>query len=184
MKSLCVFLGARFGNRPDYAEAARALGEEMARRGLHLVYGGGGIGLMGILADAALAAGGRVTGVIPDFLADPEVAHRGLTELRVVASMHERKALMAELADGFVVLPGGLGTLEECFEVLTWGQLGVHGKPCGVLNVAGYWTSLLAFLDQAVEAGFVGEADRAALMVETSITGLLDQFEIQTPEGL
>lgn len=183
MKSLCVFLGARFGNRPEYAEAAQALGAEMARRGLHLVYGGGGIGLMGVLADAALAAGGRVTGVIPDFLADPEVAHRGLTELRVVGSMHERKALMAALADGFVMLPGGLGTLEECFEVLTWAQLGVHRKPCGVLNVAGYWTSLLAFLDQAVEEGFVGKTDRAALMVETTVARLLDRFQVESPEA-
>ncbi|MCH2185848.1 TIGR00730 family Rossman fold protein [Myxococcota bacterium] len=183
MKSLCVFLGARSGHRPEYAEAARALGEEMARRGLHLVYGGGGIGLMGTLADAALAAGGRVTGVIPDFLADQDVAHRGLTELRVVASMHERKAAMAEFADGFVMLPGGLGTLEECFEVLTWGQLGVHGKPCGVLNVSGYWTSLLAFLDQAVEEGFVGANDRAALIVESTSVDLLDRLQIKHLEG-
>ena len=177
MKSLCVFLGSHFGARPEYTEAAQALGEEMARRRLHLVYGGADVGLMGTLADAALNAGGRVTGVIPDFLADREVAHRGLSELRVVGSMHERKAAMAELADGFVILPGGLGTLEEFFEVLTWGQLGVHTKPCGVLNVAEYWTALLAFLDQAVEAGFVGATDRVALMVESRVSELLDRIQ-------
>jgi uncharacterized protein (TIGR00730 family) len=150
-------------------------------RGYGVVYGGGRVGLMGILADAALAAGGEVIGVIPSALATKELAHRGLTRLEVVASMHERKALMAELASGFVALPGGVGTLEELFEVVTWGQLGLHRKPCGVLDVEGYWSDLGRMLDHAVEESFLRLEHRRMLMVETDAAALLDRFEAYHP---
>lgn len=155
MTRVCVFCGSSDGARPTYAETARAFGAELARRGLGLVYGGGSVGLMGTLADTVLAAGGEVIGVIPRGLATKELAHPGLTEQRVVTSMHERKATMAALSDGFVALPGGLGTLEETLEMLTWVQLGIHDKPVAVLNVDGYYDGLLKLLANAVREGFV-----------------------------
>src|SRR5687768_199497 len=173
MKSLCVFCGSSPGSRPEYAALAVRTGELIAERGIALVYGGGHVGLMGALADAALAAGGRVVGVIPRALWDREVGHGGLTELHVVETMHERKALMASLADAFVALPGGLGTLEEIFEVWTWGQLGIHAKPCGFLDVNGYYAPLLAFLDGAVERGLVRREHRAMAVVEDDCETLL-----------
>lgn len=156
--------------------AAVELGGALAARGIELVYGGGCVGLMGVLADAALAGGGRVIGVIPHTLMAREVGHRGLTDLHVVDSMHERKAMMAELSDGFIALPGGFGTLEEMFEILTWAQLGLHTHPCGVLNVEGYFDSLLAFLDHSVSEAFVREAHRSMLLVDDSPHRLLDRF--------
>jgi len=174
MTRLCVFCGSAVGGRPAYADAARALGAELVRRGIGLVYGGGSIGLMGVVADAVLAEGGAVTGVIPRALATKELLHTGLTETHVVASMHERKALMAELADGFVALPGGLGTFEELLEILTWSQLGIHEKPVGVLDVDGYWSGLVGLLDHAVAEAFVTPENRALLVHETTAPALLD----------
>jgi uncharacterized protein (TIGR00730 family) len=177
MTRVCVFCGANPGNDPRYAEAAKGLGAALAREGIGLVYGGGNVGLMGVLADTVLAAEGEVIGVIPQALVDREVAHRGITSLRVVSTMHERKALMADLADGgFIALPGGLGTLEELFEVWTWGQLGYHAKPVGILDVGDYYRGLLAFLDTATGAGFVGPEHRAMLLVDTSPGALLARF--------
>ncbi len=173
MRRLCVFLGSNAGHRADYAEAAVALGTLLAREGIGLVYGGASVGLMGRLADAALAAGGEVIGVIPRGILEREVAHKGLADLRVVGSMHERKALMAELADGFVALPGGVGTLEELFEVWTWAQLGSHEKPCALLNVAGYYDRLLGFLDHVVGEGFMRAAHRDMLLVADEPSALL-----------
>ena len=170
---LCVFSGSSPGRLPDYAEGAARLGEALARAGVGVVYGGSNVGLMGILADAALARGGEVIGVIPRSLVEREVAHTGLADLRVVESMHQRKALMAELADGFVALPGGLGTLEELFEVWTWAQLGHHRKPCALLNIGGYYDPLAAFLDHAVAERFVRPAHRAMLIVESDVEALL-----------
>ena len=159
MRRVCVFCGASSGRSPAYAAAARELGAELAGRGLGLVYGGGRVGLMGAVADAALAAGGEAVGVIPQELVDRELAHGGLTELRVVGSLHERKALMAELADAFVALPGGFGTLDELLEQLTWSQLGLHAKPVGLLDVAEYWRPLIELARHATDEGFVREAD-------------------------
>jgi uncharacterized protein (TIGR00730 family) len=176
MKTVCVYCGSSEGRDPAYAEAARALGREVAARGLGLVYGGSSVGIMRVVADAALERGGRVTGVIPEALVRKEIAHRGLTELRVTGSMHERKTVMAELSDAFVALPGGIGTLEEIFEAWTWAQLGLHAKPCGLLNVAGYWDRLVAFLDHAVGERFVKEANRAMLVVNEDPAELLDRF--------
>jgi len=176
MRRVCVFLGSNPGNNPNYLAATRALGAEIARRGLATVYGGSNIGLMGELADAALAAGGEVIGIIPEALRDKELAHEGLTTLKVVSSMHERKAAMAELADGFIALPGGLGTLEELCEMLTWAQLGFHKKPCGLLDVGGYYAPLCAFLDHAVSQGFVVAAHRAMQLCDASPESLLDRF--------
>ena len=173
---LCVFAGSSDGAHPDYGAAAEALGSTLARRGIGLVYGGARVGLMGIVADAALAAHGEVIGVIPERLIAKEIAHQGLTDLRVVSSMHERKALMADLSDGFIALPGGWGTIEELFEVLTWGQLGLHGKPCGLLNVHGYFDRLLAFVDHAVDEGFVRREYRRMITVGESAPDLLDRF--------
>jgi hypothetical protein len=181
MKRVCVFLGSNPGSKPVYAEAARATGRELARRGLATVYGGSNVGLMRELADAALAAGGEVLGVIPEALRRKEIAHPGLTELRVVGSMHERKALMAELSDAFIALPGGLGTLEELCEILTWAQLGFHRKPCGLLDVAGYYTRLNAFLDTAVNEGFVMGPHRGMLLSAQAPGALLDRFADYTP---
>lgn len=181
MKRVCVFCGSSAGAHPDYAAAARALGAELARRRLGLVYGGGSVGLMGILADAALAAGAEVIGVIPEPLASPELAHTGLTELRVVGSMHERKGMMAALADGFVALPGGLGTLEETLEVLTWAQLGIHAKPVGLLDVRGYWSGLRELLTHAVAEGFVRPEHAALLVAGTTPAELLDCFTAWAP---
>lgn len=176
MRRVCVFLGSNSGRRLEYKEAAAALGTALAQRGLGLVYGGSSVGLMGVLADAALAAGGEVIGIIPQRLVDKEVAHNGLADLRVVSSMHERKALMAELADGFVALPGGIGTLEELFEVWTWAQLGGHEKPCALMNVAGYYDRLLGFLDHAVEEGFLRPVHRNMVVVADQPGPLLDML--------
>jgi len=174
LRSVCVFSGSSPGARPSYTETATALGREVAARGLRLVYGGASVGLMGAVADAALAAGGEVVGVIPQHLVDREVAHDGLTELRVTGSMHERKALMADLADGFVALPGGLGTLEELAEVLTWSQLGLQRKPCGLLDVEGFFDPLLAFLDHTVTERFVSTEHRALVLAADRPDALLD----------
>jgi uncharacterized protein (TIGR00730 family) len=184
MKRVCVFCGSSEGGRPAYAEAARALGAELVRRELGLVYGGGSVGLMGTIADAVLAAGGEVIGVIPGPLASRELAHTGLTELRVVASMHERKAVMAELVDGFIALPGGLGTLEETLEILTWAQLGIHRKPVGVLNVEGYYDGLLRFLTHAVREAFVRPEYFALLLFADTPAEVLDRFADWKPPAL
>ncbi len=181
MRAVCVYCGSAPGADPVYLETARTLGTTLAERGLGLVYGGARVGSMGAVADAALAAGGQVIGVIPESLRSRELAHQGLTELVVVDSMHERKAIMAQRADAFLALPGGLGTLEELFEVLTWAQLGIHSKPCGVLDVAGYWSPLLSFLDRAVDQGFVTQLSRDLLMVGDDATRLLDRFEAFEP---
>ena len=176
-RKLCVFTGSRHGSRPEYAEAATALGSELVRRGYGLVYGGGNVGLMTVIADTVLGLAGHVTGVIPNSLVSREVAHRGLTDLRVVQSMHERKALMAELSDAFVAMPGGIGTMEEFFEVWSWAQLGLHEKPCGLLNVSGYYDSLIEFLDRAVAENFIKPKHRALMIVEEQPGRLLDRFE-------
>ena len=176
MRRVCVFTGSSLGHRDEYRAAARDLGCELAARGIELVYGGANVGLMGAVADAALAAGGRVTGVIPEALVAKEVAHAGLPDLRVVASMHERKAAMADLSDGFIALPGGWGTLDELFEALTWGQLGLHAKPCGLLNVTGYFDQLLAFMDHMIDEGFVRPECRPMLTVAGSAGELLTQM--------
>jgi uncharacterized protein (TIGR00730 family) len=181
ISSVCVFCGSSPGRRPDYAAAAQHLGRALARSGKRLVYGGGNVGLMGVLADAALAQGGEVTGVIPRHLVEREVAHAGLSDLRIVDSMHQRKQSMAELSEAFIVLPGGLGTLEEFFEIWTWGQLGLHRKPYGLLNVAGYFDPLLAFLDHAVEERFVSTDHRALLRVADDPELLLDALERHVP---
>ncbi|WP_027176573.1 TIGR00730 family Rossman fold protein [Desulfovibrio aminophilus] len=181
MKRVCVFLGSNPGRNHRYLEAARATGRELAHRGLDVVYGGSNVGLMRELADSALEAGGKVLGVIPEALRRKEIAHPGLTELHVVASMHERKAMMAELADAFIALPGGLGTLEELCEILTWAQLGFHKKPCGLLDVDGYYGPLNAFLDQAVGEGFVMAAHRSMLLSATNPAALLDLFAGYVP---
>lgn len=180
-RSVCVFLGSFSGNSPVFADAARALGKEIAQRGLTLVYGGSSVGLMEILASTVLAHRGTVVGVIPQALVDKEVARAGLSETYVVGSMHERKAKMAELADGFIALPGGLGTLEELFEVFTWAQLGFHGKPLGLLDGTGYYDKLLEFLDGATEEGFIKPQHRAILMAEADPARLLDRFAAYEP---
>lgn len=170
---ICVFLGSSTGLDPVFAAAARALGEALARGGRTLVYGGGNIGLMGILANTVLERGGTAIGVIPRALVDRELAHRELTELHVVDSMHERKALMADLSDGFIAMPGGLGTLEELFEVLTWAQLGIHAKPVALMNAEGYFDSLLEFLDRGVDRGFIPAPHRRRLIVGNTPDGVL-----------
>jgi len=175
--NICVFTGSRPGKRSDYANAARQIGRELVGRGYGLVYGGGNVGLMTVVADAVLECQGHVTGVIPEALVDKEVVHRGLSDLRIVHSMHERKAMMAELSDGFVALPGGIGTMEEFFEVLSWAQLGMHRKPCGLLNVAGYYQPIVQFLDNGVEQDFLKPKHRALLIVEKEPGKLLDRFE-------
>lgn len=174
--SLCVYCGSRLGDREAYAEAAWQVGTEIGRRGWQLVYGGGRAGLMGRVADAALAAGAPVIGVIPQSLMDREVGHAGLSELHVVQTMHERKLLMAERSDAFLALPGGIGTFEELFEVWTWRQLGYHDKPVGLLNVDGYYDALLGFLEQTVTQGFVAPPQRALLQVEADPVRLLDDI--------
>jgi uncharacterized protein (TIGR00730 family) len=184
VKRLCVFCGSAAGRQTAYADAARALAAALLDRRLGLVYGGGSVGLMGTLADAVLAGGGEVIGVLPRGLARKELAHQGLSELHVVSSMHERKALMASLADGFVALPGGLGTLEEILEVFTWAQLGIHRKPVGLVDVAGYWTGLLALLRHAVREGFVRPEYAALLLVEPSPAALLDRFAAWRPAAV
>lgn len=177
LAAVCVFCGASRGASDAYVDAARAMGHALAESGRTLVYGGASVGCMGALADAALEAGGRVVGVIPRAMVDREIAHRGLTELHIVRTMHERKALMAERADAFVALPGGLGTLEELFEVWTWGMLGLHDKPLGALDVGGYFDALVAFLDHAEREGFVRPAHRAALVVAERPAELLRSLE-------
>jgi uncharacterized protein (TIGR00730 family) len=178
MKTICVYCGSSPGLLPEYRESARRLGYELAGRGLGLVYGGASVGVMGAVADAVLERGGKVTGVIPRSLATRELSHTGLDELFVVASMHERKAKMAELSDGFIALPGGWGTIEEIFEMLTWGQLGFHEKPCGLLNVASYYDSLFAFLESAIEQRFVKEEYRPMMIMDDSPGALLDRFSV------
>ena len=181
LASVCVFCGASIGTNPAYRDAAIALGQELARRKLTLVYGGGAVGLMGIVADAALAAGGEVIGIIPESLKNSEIGHTGLTRLEVVDGMHARKARMAELSDAFIALPGGLGTFEELFEVWTWGQLGYHGKPLGLLEVNGFYSKLSAFLDHVVGEGFVREHHRDMLQMSESPQDLLDALDAWQP---
>jgi len=181
LKSVCVFCGASPGARPIYHEAAAQLGRHIAERGLTLVYGGGAVGLMGVVADAALAAGGEVIGIIPQSLERAEIGHKGLTRLEVVDGMHARKARMAELADAFIALPGGLGTLEELFEVWTWGQLGYHAKPLGLLEVDGFYARLTDFLDHLVAERFVREQHRAILQVSASPAELLARMDAWQP---
>lgn len=176
MERICVFCGSSAGARPDYASSAESLGRAVVRQGLELVYGGASVGLMGVLADTVLSGGGTVRGVIPEALIAREIAHEGLTELRLVRSMHERKRAMAELADGFVALPGGMGTLEDLTEILTWAQLGLHRKPFGMLNVAGYFTPWLRFLDHAVDEGFIKREHRAMLAVDDDPDALLREL--------
>jgi hypothetical protein len=183
MNRICVFCGASEGRDPRYLEVAASVGAALASRGIELVYGGGRLGLMGAVADGALAAGGRVIGVIPAGLVDRELAHRGVTDLRIVGSLHERKQVMADLSDGFVALPGGLGTLEELAEVLSWAQLGIHAKPVGLLDVGGYFGSLIAFLDHATAEGFIPSAQRGLLIVEDDLGELLDRFQTWQPPG-
>jgi uncharacterized protein (TIGR00730 family) len=181
IRSICVFCGASSGRDPAYAAAAALTGATLARRGIRLVYGGGRLGLMGEVADAALAAGGAVVGVIPRGLVDRELAHPGLTELRVVDTLHERKARMADLADAFLALPGGLGTLEELAEVLSWAQLDLHAKPIGLLDVGGYFGALEGFLDHAVSEGFVAERHRRLLLRDDDLDRLLGRFDAWEP---
>ena len=181
LRSICVFCGARPGHDPAHAAAAVTLGRTLAEQGIRLVYGGGAVGLMGIVADAALAAGGEVIGIIPQSLEHSEIGHSGLTRLEVVDGMHARKARMAELSDAFIALPGGLGTLEELFEVWTWGQLGYHGKPLGLLEVNGFYSKLTAFLDHIVGEGFVRAPHRDMLQVSESPDSLLDALDQWQP---
>lgn len=181
MDHICVYCGSSEGRKPAYAKAARAFGRTLTARGICLVYGGGAVGLMGELADAALAAGGKAHGVIPEALQERELSHEGLTALDVVDSMHARKARMAELADGFVALPGGFGTLEELLEVLTWAQLGFHRNPCGLLNIDGYFDQLVAFLDHQTAEGFVRDEHRDLLVVAADAGELLDAFIAYDP---
>jgi uncharacterized protein (TIGR00730 family) len=177
LRRVCVYCGSNPGVDPAYRAAAEDTARLLAGRGIEIVYGGGAVGLMGALADAALQAGGRVTGVIPQALVDKEIGHPGLTDLRVVGSMHERKMLMADLADAFIALPGGIGTLEEIIEVLTWTQLGLHRKPCALLDVAGFYAPLRAFLDHAVAEGFLGDGHRGMLLIDDDTAALLAQIE-------
>jgi uncharacterized protein (TIGR00730 family) len=181
VQRLCVFSGSSPGGHPDYAEAAGELGRTLADQGIGLVYGGAHVGLMGVLADAALEAGADVVGVIPQALVEREIAHSGLSDLRVVGSMHERKALMADLADGFIALPGGMGTLEELFEVYTWTQLGLHSKPLGLLDVRGYYAQLAAFLDHAVAERFLTDEHRDMLVVEERAEAMVEAFRRWRP---
>lgn len=176
MRSVCVYCGSASGRLPAYGQDARRLGELLARSGVRLVYGGAHVGSMGAVADAAMRAGGEVVGVIPRQMIAMEVAHAHLSELHVVESMHERKALMAELSDGFVALPGGMGTLEELAETLTWAQLGIHAKPVGLLDTAGYWAGLTAFFDHAVAEGFLSAENRARVLLDADPAALLERM--------
>jgi uncharacterized protein (TIGR00730 family) len=184
MKRVCVFCGSSSGASSRYTATAQRVGALLAQRQTELVYGGGNIGLMGVLADTVLAHGGHVIGVIPQALMDREVGHTGLSDLRIVGSMHERKALMADLAEGFIALPGGIGTLEEFCEVLTWAQLGMHAKPCGLLNVDGYFDHLITFLDHSVEERFFRPEHRAMVLLETDPETLLNRFASYRPPRL
>ena len=181
IRRICVFCGSNTGSDPAYAEAARNLGRLFAHEGIALVYGGGSVGLMGEVANAVLQAGGEAIGVIPHALWAREVGHRGLTDLRIVETMHDRKALMADLADAFIALPGGLGTLEEIFEIWTWSQLGLHAKPVGFLDVNGFYTPLMQFLDRAARERFLKEAHRAIALIDADPERLLRRFDEWTP---
>ena len=181
IRRICVFCGSNAGSEPAYADAARSLGLLFAREGIGLVYGGGSVGLMGEVADSVLSAGGEVIGVIPHALWAREVGHRGLTDLRIVETMHERKAMMADLSDAFIALPGGLGTLEEIFEIWTWAQLGLHAKPLGFLDVNGFYSPLMQFLDRAVRERFLKEPHRAIALVDEDAEGLLRKFDAWRP---
>jgi len=180
MRRICVYCGSSPGANDHYSEAARELARILVRHDLELVYGGASKGTMGVLADAVLERGGSVHGVIPRMLQDKEIAHTGLTELHVVASMHERKTMMATLSDGFIAMPGGFGTLEEIIEILTWGQLRFHDKPCGMLNVLGYFDKLLEYLDHTQKEGFLRAENRAMLLCDNDPAGLIQQFERYT----
>ncbi len=180
MRRVCVYCGSSTGKRPAYADAARELADVLVRHELELVYGGADKGIMGIIADTVLELGGKVHGVIPKMLTDKEIAHQGLTELHVVASMHERKTMMAALSDGFIAMPGGYGTLEEIIEIITWGQLRFHDKPCGLLNTDSYFDDLLAYLDHAYKEGFLRRENRDMLLVDRDPAGLIQQFERYT----
>ena len=180
-RRICVFCGSSAGENPAYAAVARELGRTLADRGIGVVFGGGKVGLMGVLADAALAAGGEVIGVIPDALVAREIAHTGLSKLHVVRSMHERKTLMADLASAFIALPGGYGTFEEFFEAVTWTQLGIHHKPCGLLNIDGYYDPLLALIERAVSDGFIREENRALVLDAPDIATLLAKLAAFRP---
>ena len=184
MKHICVFCGSSSGAKPEYVAAARSLGRALTESSLGLVYGGAGVGLMGELARTVLASGGDVIGVIPEALADREVALRELKDLRIVRTMHQRKALMAELSDGFVALPGGLGTLDEMCEVLTWAQLGLHRKPCGLVNTDGFFDRLLAFLDHIAQEGFMRSEHRQMILSDPDPGALLDRFGSYQPHGI
>lgn len=181
MKTVCVFCGSARGERSSYAEAARLLGQTLARRGLRVVFGGGQVGLMGVLADAVLQAGGEAVGVMPKSLLEKEIGHQSLTELHVVSTMHERKALMADLSDGFIALPGGYGTFEELLEVLTWAQLSLHEKPCGLLNVEWFYDPLLSLFDHAVGQGFIRGDHRALALTAEDPERLLDLMQSHAP---
>jgi len=184
LRRVCVYLGSSPGGDPAYRAATEALAQALAARGIGVVYGGGAVGLMGALADAALAAGGEVVGVLPRSLDEREVGHRGLTELHVVESMHERKALMADLSDAFVALPGGIGTLEELVEVYTWSQLGIHAKPVALLDVAGFWAPFVAWLDHAVRERFLRPEHRATLLVDADPAALLARLAAWEPAAV
>ncbi|MHB8950545.1 MAG: LOG family protein [Rhodoferax sp.] len=184
MNNICVYCGSSPGRIEVYADGARALARALVQRDLGLVYGGASIGLMGLIADTVLQLGGRAVGVIPQALARKEVAHKGLTELHITQSMHERKTLMAELSDGFIAMPGGIGTFEEIFEIWTWAQLGIHAKPCGLLNVAGYFDALTLFLDHAAAEQFLKPQHRSVLIVEQEPLALLDRFASYEPPGV
>lgn len=178
MPNLCVFCGSSFGDNPAYRAAADEMGRALVRHGWGLVYGGGSVGLMGVIADSVMAAGGDVIGVIPQKLAIVELLHQGVLDMRVVPSMHDRKALMAQLSEGFIALPGGYGTLEELFEVITWAQLGIHSKPIGILNVLGYYDGLLQFVDHAIGERFMKPAHRDLFVVATTADELLDKLSV------
>jgi uncharacterized protein (TIGR00730 family) len=184
MKRICVFCGSSAGSRPAYTAAARATAAALVARRIGLVYGGGNVGLMGVIADAVLEKGGEVIGVIPEALVDRELAHRAVTEMIIVPSMHERKAKMAALSDGFIAMPGGYGTFEEFCEIITWAQLGLHRKPCGILNVEGYYDSLLRLFDQAVTEGFVNSSNRRLVIQDGDPYRLLDLLVSYTPPAM
>lgn len=182
MKRICVFCGSNKGVRAEYVSAAQAMGQALVKRNIGLVYGGGNVGLMGVIADAMLAEGGEVIGVIPQGLVAREVAHQNLTEQRIVSTMHERKALMAELSDAFIAMPGGMGTFDEFCEILTWAQLGIHQKPCGILNVENYFTPLLTMFDHAMNEGFLRDTHRALVIEAREPDALLNALELYQPQ--
>lgn len=184
MKSITVFCGSNSGLRPEYAEAAQLLAQHLVKRQIRLVFGGGQVGLMGIIADTVMQLGGEVIGIIPESLDKKEVGHRNITTLHVVGSMHERKAMMADLADGFIAMPGGIGTFEEFFEILTWAQLGFHQKPCGLLNVLNYYEPLLNLCDQAVREGFLRPVHRQLILEDNEPQSLLDKMADYRPQAV